>query len=236
MLGLRLARLGLLIRLLAPAGALTFFGATSALAEVVAAGPAPDTAQACPSKAEALAGVELPAEAGGCVAIVSFRDGLAPEAGIAAVERGGPRVRFSLDLVGAAAVTVPGTVALMHEAAGAALGAEQVRCLIEDSAALLGGTAPYQHIAGASDDEVREGIVNAPAPSAAAADPERSTVVVSCPVVAVALCGATTSSVSPVCTARYAITAAATAPSIPASTNQRLRELPPRINASTSMS
>lgn len=138
MLGLRLARLGLLIRLLAPAGALTFFGATSALAEVGAAGPAPDTAQACPSKAEALAGVELPAEAGGCAAMVSFRDGLAPGAGIAAVERGGARVRFSLDLVGAAAVTVPGTVALMHEAAGAALGAEQVRGLIEDSAALLG--------------------------------------------------------------------------------------------------
>lgn len=64
MLGLSLARLGLLIRLLAPAGALTFFGATSALAEVGAVGPAPDTAQACPSKSEALAGVELPAEAG----------------------------------------------------------------------------------------------------------------------------------------------------------------------------
>ncbi len=55
MLGLRLARLGLLVRLLAPAGALTFFGATSAPAEVGAAGPAPDAATACPSKAEALA-------------------------------------------------------------------------------------------------------------------------------------------------------------------------------------
>ncbi len=58
----------------------------------------------------------------------------------------------------------------MHEAAGAALGAGQVLCLIEDSAELL-GTAPYQDIAGASDDEVREGILNAPAASAAAADP-----------------------------------------------------------------
>lgn len=141
MLGLRLARLGLLIRLLAPAGALTFFGATSALAEVGAVGPAPDATQACPSKAEALAGVELPAEAVGCAAIVSFRDGLAPGAGIAAVERGG-------------AVRRP----------------ERVRCLSEDSAELM-GTAPYQHIAGASDEKVREGIVNAPAASAAAADP-----------------------------------------------------------------
>ncbi len=168
MLGLRLARLGLLIRVLAPAGALTFFGATSALAEVGAVGPAPHAAQACPSKAEALAGVELPAEAGGCAAIVSFRGGLAPGAGIAAVERGGARFRVSRDLVGA--VTVPSTAALMHEAAGGALGAEQVRGLIEDSAELM-GTAPYQHIAGASDEKVREGIVNAPAASAAAADP-----------------------------------------------------------------
>ncbi len=112
MLGLRLARLGLLIRLLAPAGALTFIGATSALAEVGAAGPAPDAAQPCPSKAEALAGVELPAEAGGCAAIVSFRDGLAPGHSLAAIERGGARFRFSLDLVGAAAVTVPSTAAL----------------------------------------------------------------------------------------------------------------------------
>ncbi len=54
-------------------------------------------------------------------------------------------------------------------AEGGALGAEQARCLIEDSAELM-GTAPCQHLAGASDDGVREGIVNAPAASAAAAD------------------------------------------------------------------
>ena len=106
--------------MLAPAGALTFCGVPSALAEVGAAGPAPDAVQACPSKAEALAGVELPAEAGGCAAIVSFRDGLAPGQGLAAIERGGAVRKAGTSMAGP---HVAATVALMHEAACAAVGA-----------------------------------------------------------------------------------------------------------------
>jgi subtilisin len=99
-------------RLLAPAALLAVLGASPALAEVGAGGPAASDLAPCPSKAEALAGVELPPQAPGCAAIVSFAAGVAAADGIRVVERGGASFRFTLDLVNAAAVRVPNTAAL----------------------------------------------------------------------------------------------------------------------------
>jgi len=99
-------------RLLAPAALVAVLGASPAWAEVGAGGPTASQLAPCPSKAETLAGVELPAQVPGCAAIVSFAAGVAAGDAVRVVERGGARFRFSLELVNAAAVTVPNTAVL----------------------------------------------------------------------------------------------------------------------------